>query len=63
MLGGVPTDPLRCRVCGTARDPRDPDALAWAHERDPDGREHRLCPPCARRHVRDIEAKLPHEWW
>jgi hypothetical protein len=40
-----------------------PDAIAWARERDPDGREHWLCPACARRHVRDIEAKLPHEWW
>ncbi|MHA6625288.1 hypothetical protein ACU61A_07675 [Pseudonocardia sichuanensis] len=56
-------DAQRCRQCGTTRDPRAPSALAWARERDPDGRGHWLCPACARRHVRDIEAKLPHEWW
>jgi hypothetical protein len=22
-----------------------------------------LCPDCARRHVRDIEGKLPDEYW
>jgi hypothetical protein len=63
MLGGVPTDARDCRQCGATRDPRSADALAWARERDADGREHWLCPPCARRHVRDIEAKLPREWW
>jgi rubredoxin len=59
MLGRVET----CRLCGVARDEAAPSALAWARERDPDGRESWLCPDCARRHVRDIEAKLPHEWW
>jgi hypothetical protein len=63
MLAGVPTDVPGCRQCATTRDVRAADALAWALERDPDGREHWLCPSCARRHVRDIEAKLPHEWW
>ena len=56
-----------CRNCAddrdTAGDRADPAALAWVRERDPDGRERWLCPSCARRHLRDIEAKLPHEWW
>jgi hypothetical protein len=59
MLGGVQT----CRHCGATPDPDVASTLAWVCERDPDGREHRLCPTCARRHVRDIEAKLPPEWW
>jgi rubredoxin len=52
-----------CRHCGAPRDADAASAVAWVRERDPDGREHWLCPDCARRHVRDIEAKLPHEWW
>jgi hypothetical protein len=52
-----------CRHCGATRDPDAGSAIAWVCERDPDGREHRLCPTCTRRHVRDIEAKLPPEWW
>ncbi|HLU57508.1 MAG TPA: hypothetical protein VKZ81_18795 [Pseudonocardia sp.] len=52
-----------CRNCGAAREQDAARALAWARERDADGREHWLCPSCAREHVRDIEAKLPHELW
>jgi hypothetical protein len=52
-----------CRECGTARDPGAAGGLAGLRERDPDGHEYWLCPTCARRHVRDIEARLPHEWW
>lgn len=52
-----------CARCGAERDPADPAALAWACEREPDGSTRRICPPCARRHVRDIEARLPDEWW
>ncbi len=52
-----------CQRCGEVRDASAPSALAWACERDVDGRIGWLCPECARRHVRDIEAKLPHEWW
>ena len=48
-----------CSLCGAVRDPAD---LAWACEHDPDGKRW-ICPDCARRHVRDIEAKLPQEWW
>jgi hypothetical protein len=60
---GVMVGVQSCRQCGTAREPDAASALAWARERDLDGREHWLCPSCARRHARDIEAKLPHEWW
>ncbi len=50
-----------CALCGTARDPVDPAALAWVHE--PGTQPRWLCPECARRHVREIEAKLAPEWW
>jgi transposase-like protein len=49
-----------CRRCGAGR---ERDDLAWAFERDADGTQRWLCPQCARHHVRDVEAKLPHEWW
>ncbi|GAA5117417.1 hypothetical protein GCM10023320_19720 [Pseudonocardia adelaidensis] len=52
-----------CRHCGATRDQDAASAVTWVRERDPDGREHWLCPDCVRRHVRDIEAKLSHEWW
>jgi hypothetical protein len=55
----VPT----CRCCGRARDADTAEAIAWVQERDPDGRERWLCPACARRYVREIEAKLPADWW
>lgn len=61
--GGQAVRVHTCRHCGAPRDPDVADAIAWVLERDPDGREHWLCPLCARRHLRDIEAKLPHEWW
>lgn len=50
-----------CRVCGHARE--RPGDLSWASERTADGRRCVLCPDCARRHVRDIESKLPDDWW
>jgi hypothetical protein len=52
-----------CRHCGTPRDPGAADAIAWARDRDLDGREHWMCPACARRYARDIEARLPQELW
>jgi hypothetical protein len=36
--------------------------LSWVSTKE-DGRERWLCPRCARDHVRDIEAKLPDEYW
>ncbi len=52
-----------CLRCAAVRDPVDPAALEWACERTPGGDVTWLCPDCARRHVRDIEAKLPPGWW
>jgi len=57
-----PTDE-RCRVCGAARDLRDPAAVAWAVERDAGGHVSVICPHCTRRHARDIESGLPAEYW
>ncbi|WP_433501863.1 hypothetical protein ACQP04_18720 [Pseudonocardia halophobica] len=52
-----------CERCGATVEPGDPARLAWSVEREPDGRDSALCPACAREHVRDIEARLPREWW
>jgi len=52
---------VSCSLCGAERDPADPAALAWVHE--PGEPPRWLCPACARRHVREIEAKLAPEWW
>ncbi|TCK24274.1 hypothetical protein [Pseudonocardia endophytica] len=49
-----------CSLCGTRA---EGSTLLWATERDERGRESRLCPDCAREHVRDIEARLSTEWW
>lgn len=54
-----------CRLCGTP----GPDGAGsacvagWVPERDERGRRSWFCPPCARRHVSDIESKLDPEWW
>lgn len=48
-----------CRSCATPRP--DPAPLDWVLDRTAD--ERWLCPVCVRRHVRDIEAELPHDWW
>ncbi|GGM42040.1 hypothetical protein GCM10012275_11250 [Longimycelium tulufanense] len=52
-----------CLRCGARRDTEDSlTALTWVAERS--GEQTRwLCPDCARRHVRDIEGKLPTDWW
>ena len=47
-----------CALCGAEHHPA---ALAWLCEPGPEPRW--LCPDCARRHVREIEAKLAPEWW
>lgn len=56
------TEVPRCGRCGRQRESDQLAAMAWVHERD-NGRERWLCPDCARTHVRDIESKLPDEWW
>ncbi|MFR9803409.1 hypothetical protein ACL02T_14035 [Pseudonocardia sp. RS010] len=52
-----------CERCGATVASEDPARPTWSLERDPDGRETMLCPRCARDHVRDIEARLPRQWW
>jgi hypothetical protein len=55
---------VTCVRCDRQRDQRvsTAEALAWASERDRDAIRW-LCPACARVHARDIEAKLPQEYW
>jgi hypothetical protein len=55
---------VTCVRCSRQRDQRvlTADALAWVAERDR-GAVRWLCPACARAHARDIEAKLPLEYW
>lgn len=56
-------DRVRCARCGHLRDDDDQlAALAWVSEHHGTDVSW-LCPRCARTHTRDIEAKLPHEWW
>lgn len=56
-------DPALCSRCGASRADSPPaEALAWALTTDEHGRSW-LCPACARTHVRDIEGKLPDEYW
>ncbi|WP_206797695.1 hypothetical protein [Amycolatopsis sp. MtRt-6] len=57
-------EPVTCTRCGRTRtDDDDPaTALAWVATRER-GRVQWLCPDCARRHARDIEGKLPDEYW
>jgi rubredoxin len=52
-----------CSRCGRSKATAAPiDALAWVSERT-NGHLTWLCPTCARTHVRDIEGKLPEEYW
>ncbi|GGP45386.1 hypothetical protein [Saccharothrix coeruleofusca] len=51
-----------CSRCGRPRTGEPAELLAWVRERDR-GADRWLCPPCARAHVRDIEGKLPAEYW
>lgn len=52
-----------CHRCGARREDQNPAArLAWVSEREGD-RTRWLCAQCARAHVRDIEGKLPSEYW
>jgi transposase-like protein len=50
---------MTCSLCGAEQEPAT--ALAGVDEPGPEPRW--VCPDCARRHVRDIEAKLAPEWW
>lgn len=56
-------EPPICVRCGRSRaDATAAEALAWSMENDRKGQVW-LCPACARAHVRDIEGKLPAEYW
>ncbi|MEV6880018.1 hypothetical protein [Amycolatopsis sp. NPDC051128] len=56
--------PVVCTRCGRGRSADDDPAtaLAWVSTRER-GVLRWLCPDCARQHVRDIEGKLPDEYW
>ncbi|MER5265062.1 hypothetical protein ABTZ99_23585 [Actinosynnema sp. NPDC002837] len=53
-----------CARCGRTRSSvTDPaQLLAWVRERER-GVDQWLCHACARTHVRDIEGKLPSDYW
>lgn len=53
-----------CSRCGAERAAEQDPALvlAWVSETER-GVLRWLCPRCAREHVRDIEGKLPAEYW
>ncbi|MEU4252807.1 hypothetical protein AB0F15_35930 [Amycolatopsis sp. NPDC026612] len=58
-------EPVVCTRCGRTRTAAADDpvtALAWVSTRE-QGVLRWLCPDCARQHVRDIEGKLPDEYW
>lgn len=57
------TSLVECGWCGCPRMDASPvEALAWVVENGEHGQTW-LCPACARTHVRDIEGKLPTEYW
>lgn len=53
-----------CYRCGKVKESvADPlDLLAWTAERD-GGAMKWLCHECSKAHVRDIEGKLPADYW
>jgi hypothetical protein len=52
--------PVTCPTCGaTASAP----PLDWMLENDPRRGPTWVCPDCARRNARSIEARLDQEWW
>jgi hypothetical protein len=62
-MADMPPIPPLCKRCGRPRADAPPaEALAWSMENDRLGQSW-LCPVCARTHVRDIEGKLPDEYW
>jgi hypothetical protein len=57
------TEVERCRMCGWQPDAGQLSALSGVRERRANGATSWLCVECARQHLRDIESKLPDEWW
>lgn len=55
--------PVACSRCGTpSLAAEDGLAPGWSLSSDERGLLH-LCADCTRSHARDIEAKLPDQWW
>ncbi len=54
---------VACHRCGRSRaSVSDLEFLAWSAERT-GGSMRWLCQVCSKTHVRDIEGKLPDEYW
>jgi hypothetical protein len=63
VLYVLPVRDATCSRCGRSKAAATPvEALTWVSERRGE-RTTWLCPTCARAHVRDIEGKLPEEYW
>lgn len=61
MTDAEPDSCARCaRTRGSVSDPAE--LLAWVRQRER-GTDQWLCHRCARIHVRDIEGKLPADYW
>lgn len=58
------SDQTGCSLCGRIRgiDEEPARTLAWVSTHEKNGVRW-MCPTCARRHARDIEGKLPDEYW
>lgn len=58
------TEQAACVHCGIHREDESTPAaaLAWVFEREQGGIRW-VCAQCARDHARDIEGKLPEEYW
>jgi len=57
-------EPAHCSICGRRRDPAAADQYCRDHSRDELAGQPASCSTtCARAHVRDIEGKLPAEYW
>jgi hypothetical protein len=57
------TNGARCWRCGRGKDEASAlEALSWVCDRS-SGRPQWLCDRCARDQVRNIESKLPTEYW
>ncbi|MGA6166930.1 hypothetical protein [Amycolatopsis magusensis] len=53
---------IACSRCGARRGADPAEAMTWSTQVDR-GVRRWLCPNCSRNHVRDIEGKLPDEYW
>lgn len=57
------TDPAPQACSGCGRRPAGDVPWTWSRSVDERGRTSLLCEECSRDHARDIEAKLPDDWW